>query len=573
MVLDPRGSLEVTEGQVEDCQKDAAEMTSAEQTEGEMESNSSREGSDQSESEERGFINSLYTFMKERGTAIERIPHLGFKQINLWKIYKTVETFGGYEAVTSQRLWKNVYDELGGSPGSTSAATCTRRHYERLVLPFERRMRGEEDKPLPPSKPRKQYKRSPEAGENKPEIKKRRKTEREENEHQTASGHLRDQGASSHQSSWLASRDCQDSPGITIRENTLLQMPTPNQVISPLEKKKRLAQASLSLPPIGPLDDATESERPSVIQLSHLSQSHWPSLDLRNQTSDGSPLPLSSPSVSLSRTPSPLSVSSEECVAVPIQKTLTEETKNKGHYCSPSLSTSKDHSTGVCKPLGCYPSRKDLRHYPHNHYGELSEAGTHGKGQRSPSEFIPGDKSSFRLASQGLPNLTKPCWVPHVSSFYKVSPRDAYRPVPTFKPLMPYQHLLLKRQTTNYSYVQKMPVCSTLHSTDRKEKAKTVVPKPLPTQRFLVHPHASLTMPCLPAKDRAQGDMSVNQLKVLPMHPVLLSIPPTQTHSLPCPIVGTRYPGSYEAALSSYSYPLPTWHQSAGYHMADLQPY
>ncbi|XP_014814980.1 PREDICTED: AT-rich interactive domain-containing protein 5A [Calidris pugnax] len=34
--------------------------------------------------------------------------------------------------VTGRRLWKNVYDELGGSPGSTSAATCTRRHYERM---------------------------------------------------------------------------------------------------------------------------------------------------------------------------------------------------------------------------------------------------------------------------------------------------------------------------------------------------------------------------------------------------------------------------------------------------------
>lgn len=119
--------------------------------------------------------------------------------------------------VTGRRLWKNVYDELGGSPGSTSAATCTRRHYERyrwgqqmaaegghtgavaymqvphtptrrkwlgnktwktwwvwgspalaslghilllirLVLPYVRHLKGEEDKPLPPSKPKKQYK-------------------------------------------------------------------------------------------------------------------------------------------------------------------------------------------------------------------------------------------------------------------------------------------------------------------------------------------------------------------------------------------------------------------------------
>lgn len=35
------------------------------------------------------------------------------------------------QQVTARRLWKKVYDELGGSPGSTSAATCTRRHYEK----------------------------------------------------------------------------------------------------------------------------------------------------------------------------------------------------------------------------------------------------------------------------------------------------------------------------------------------------------------------------------------------------------------------------------------------------------
>uniref|UniRef100_A0A670IQ06 AT-rich interaction domain 5A n=1 Tax=Podarcis muralis TaxID=64176 RepID=A0A670IQ06_PODMU len=62
------------------------------------------------------------------------------------------------EVVTGRRLWKNVYDMLGGSPGSTSAATCTRRHYERLVLPYVRHLKGEDDKPLPPAKPRKQYK-------------------------------------------------------------------------------------------------------------------------------------------------------------------------------------------------------------------------------------------------------------------------------------------------------------------------------------------------------------------------------------------------------------------------------
>uniref|UniRef100_A0ABM5EQ70 AT-rich interactive domain-containing protein 5A isoform X1 n=2 Tax=Pogona vitticeps TaxID=103695 RepID=A0ABM5EQ70_9SAUR len=112
--------------------------------------------------EEQTFLVNLYKFMKDRHTPIERVPHLGFKQINLFKIYKVVEKLGAYELVTGRRLWKNVYDMLGGSPGSTSAATCTRRHYERLVLPYVRHLKGEDDKPLPPVKPRKQYKVSKE---------------------------------------------------------------------------------------------------------------------------------------------------------------------------------------------------------------------------------------------------------------------------------------------------------------------------------------------------------------------------------------------------------------------------
>lgn len=35
--------------------------------------------------------------------------------------------------VTTQQLWKQVYNILGGNPRSTSAATCTRRHYEKYV--------------------------------------------------------------------------------------------------------------------------------------------------------------------------------------------------------------------------------------------------------------------------------------------------------------------------------------------------------------------------------------------------------------------------------------------------------
>ncbi|XP_051536787.1 AT-rich interactive domain-containing protein 5A-like [Myxocyprinus asiaticus] len=89
------------------------------------------------EMSEDTFLKDLYLFMKQRDTPIERIPHLGFKQIDLFLMYKTVKDLGGYQQVTAQQLWKKVYSILGGNPRSTSAATCTRRHYEKLLLPYE----------------------------------------------------------------------------------------------------------------------------------------------------------------------------------------------------------------------------------------------------------------------------------------------------------------------------------------------------------------------------------------------------------------------------------------------------
>ncbi|AWP15584.1 ARID domain containing protein [Scophthalmus maximus] len=86
---------------------------------------------------EEQFLKDLHLFMRMRDTPIERIPHLGFKQIDLFVMFKTVRDMGGYHLVTAQQLWKQVYNRLGGNPRSTSAATCTRRHYEKLLLPYE----------------------------------------------------------------------------------------------------------------------------------------------------------------------------------------------------------------------------------------------------------------------------------------------------------------------------------------------------------------------------------------------------------------------------------------------------
>lgn len=94
--------------------------------------------------DEQEFLSTLYNFMKKRTTPIERIPSLGFKTIDLFSFYKNANKLGGYERITNNRMWKHLYDIMGGNPGSTSAATCTRRHYERLLLPFELYLKGKD---------------------------------------------------------------------------------------------------------------------------------------------------------------------------------------------------------------------------------------------------------------------------------------------------------------------------------------------------------------------------------------------------------------------------------------------
>ncbi|XP_055798229.1 AT-rich interactive domain-containing protein 5B-like [Salvelinus fontinalis] len=101
-----------------------------------------REGGCLPHPEEQMFLDQLYCYMERCGSPISKVPNLGFKKIDLFVMYSVVKQLGGHERVTSQRLWKKVYNELGGCPGSTSAATCTRRHYERLILPYEEHRNG-----------------------------------------------------------------------------------------------------------------------------------------------------------------------------------------------------------------------------------------------------------------------------------------------------------------------------------------------------------------------------------------------------------------------------------------------
>nr|XP_034993550.1 AT-rich interactive domain-containing protein 5B isoform X1 [Zootoca vivipara] len=186
--------------------------------------------------DEQAFLVALYKYMKERKTPIERIPYLGFKQINLWTMFQAAQKLGGYETITARRQWKHIYDELGGNPGSTSAATCTRRHYERLILPYERFIKGEEDKPLPPVKPRKQDNVAQE-GESKIKLS---GTKRIRNEHQKSKKEKdnaqKPQDAPEASSEQEKDQECSDqksSSEITVAEE--VKVPVEESQVSPID--------------------------------------------------------------------------------------------------------------------------------------------------------------------------------------------------------------------------------------------------------------------------------------------------------------------------------------------------
>ena len=57
-----------------------------------------------------------------------------FVSVDLHAFFEKVVKLGGYDGCVHGKAWKSIYDELGGNPQNTSAATCTRRHYERYFL-------------------------------------------------------------------------------------------------------------------------------------------------------------------------------------------------------------------------------------------------------------------------------------------------------------------------------------------------------------------------------------------------------------------------------------------------------
>ncbi|XP_042867634.1 uncharacterized protein LOC122250329 [Penaeus japonicus] len=105
------------------------------------------------------FMSKLHKFMKDRNTPITRLPHIGYRQLNVFELFTRVQQLGGFDAVTEKKLWKLLYDEMSGSTTSSSSSanppqnaqsfsSIMKRHYERLLLPYEKFLLQEQKKLL-----------------------------------------------------------------------------------------------------------------------------------------------------------------------------------------------------------------------------------------------------------------------------------------------------------------------------------------------------------------------------------------------------------------------------------------
>ncbi|XP_053407670.1 AT-rich interactive domain-containing protein 4B-like isoform X2 [Mercenaria mercenaria] len=110
------------------------EMLGSDDDEGDEEEDTSDD--DEISEEKDRFVAQLYKFSDDRGTPINKGPSLGTKDLNLYKLFKVVQKYGGYNRVTNQMKWRLVYSKMQLPPSNT-ASTQIKNAYKKYLHAFE----------------------------------------------------------------------------------------------------------------------------------------------------------------------------------------------------------------------------------------------------------------------------------------------------------------------------------------------------------------------------------------------------------------------------------------------------
>lgn len=87
--------------------------------------------------ENEHFTAELKTFLCDIGQPMHKLPLLGYRPLNLHRLYREVVARGGMDLVTKRQEWKEVYQSLGLSTMSTSASYNTRTNYKKYLYLYE----------------------------------------------------------------------------------------------------------------------------------------------------------------------------------------------------------------------------------------------------------------------------------------------------------------------------------------------------------------------------------------------------------------------------------------------------
>nr|XP_009491091.1 PREDICTED: AT-rich interactive domain-containing protein 4A [Pelecanus crispus] len=88
--------------------------------------------------EERdNFLQQLYKFMEEEGTPINKPPVLGYKDLNLFKLFRLVYQQGGCDKIESGAVWKQIYMDLGIPILNSAASYNVKTAYRKYLYGFE----------------------------------------------------------------------------------------------------------------------------------------------------------------------------------------------------------------------------------------------------------------------------------------------------------------------------------------------------------------------------------------------------------------------------------------------------
>ncbi|XP_068581265.1 AT-rich interactive domain-containing protein 4B isoform X4 [Cebidichthys violaceus] len=118
----------------------SSEDEDEEEEEGQEEDASGEEEEEEVEpfpEERENFLQQLYKFMEDRGTPINKRPVLGYRNLNLFKLYRLVHKLGGFEKIESGSVWKQVYQDLGIPVLNSAAGYNVKCAYRKYLNGFE----------------------------------------------------------------------------------------------------------------------------------------------------------------------------------------------------------------------------------------------------------------------------------------------------------------------------------------------------------------------------------------------------------------------------------------------------